>query len=77
MNETEYQDQELTCAEAPNHTFLFTARDQAFYAEKGFNMPKRCREHAKARRAYFDEHPEKGDGKKHKEKKGYRRHEEE
>lgn len=61
----EFEDKEITCAEpGTHHTFTFTARDQAFFAEKGFTPPKRCREHAQARRAYFDAHPEKAQGKK-------------
>ena len=37
-----YQDKELTCKEC-GVTFAFTASEQAFYAEKGFqNEPSRC-----------------------------------
>ena len=39
-----YQNKTLTCKECGN-TFEFTARDQVFYAEKGFeNEPQRCRD---------------------------------
>lgn len=41
------QDQTLPC-DACGGTFLFTAQEAAFYAEKGFSPPKRC---AGARRA--------------------------
>ncbi len=34
-------DIELLCADC-NEPFLFTARDQQFFAEKGFSQPKRC-----------------------------------
>lgn len=34
-------DKELKCTECPE-TFLFTERDQEFYAEKGYQTPKRC-----------------------------------
>ena len=37
-----YQDKTLTCRECGNE-FVFTASEQAFYAEKGFqNEPSRC-----------------------------------
>ena len=37
-----YQDKTLTCRECGNE-FVFTASEQAFYAEKGFqNEPGRC-----------------------------------
>lgn len=39
-----YQDQTLTCRDC-GASFVFTARDQAFFAEKGFtNPPTRCRD---------------------------------
>ena len=38
----EFQDKELSCKEC-DATFTFTASEQAFYAEKGFqNHPSRC-----------------------------------
>ena len=41
---TEYQDKTIKCVDCGTE-FTFTARDQAFYAEKGFtNEPKRCKE---------------------------------
>ncbi|HEX2514545.1 MAG TPA: zinc-ribbon domain-containing protein, partial [Chloroflexota bacterium] len=37
-----YQDKALTCADCGTQ-FVFTANEQAFYAERGFtNEPKRC-----------------------------------
>jgi CxxC-x17-CxxC domain-containing protein len=37
-----FQDRTLTCVECGT-TFVFTAGEQAFYAERGFtNEPKRC-----------------------------------
>ncbi len=40
----EYQDKVIKCVDCGTE-FTFTARDQAFYAEKGFtNEPKRCKE---------------------------------
>lgn len=39
----EYKDETIVCSDCGNE-FIFTARDQAFYAEKGFtNKPKRCK----------------------------------
>ena len=40
---TEYKDKTIKCVDCGTE-FTFTARDQAFYAEKGFNNePKRCK----------------------------------
>ncbi len=39
----EKQDKKITCVDCGTE-FLFTVRDQEFYAEKGFtNEPKRCK----------------------------------
>ncbi len=39
-----YQDETLTCRDCGKE-FVFTASEQAFYAEKGFqNKPRRCPE---------------------------------
>lgn len=39
----EYKDKTITCVDC-NSEFVFTARDQAFYQEQGFNNePKRCK----------------------------------
>lgn len=43
------QDMEITCA-ACQTPFPFTAQEQAFYAERGFQAPKRCRRCRQARR---------------------------
>lgn len=46
-----FQDKELTCKDCGNQ-FVFTAGEQEFYAEKGFeNEPSRCRECRNARKA--------------------------
>lgn len=46
-----FQDKELVCKDCGN-TFVFTAGEQEFYAEKGFeNEPSRCRECRNARKA--------------------------
>ncbi len=46
-----FQDKELICKDCGN-TFIFTAGEQAFYAEKGFeNEPNRCRECRNTRKA--------------------------
>ncbi|HIT21770.1 MAG TPA: zinc-ribbon domain-containing protein [Candidatus Scybalousia intestinigallinarum] len=40
----EYQDKTIKCLDCGKE-FIFSARDQEFYAEKGFNNePKRCKE---------------------------------
>jgi CxxC-x17-CxxC domain-containing protein len=45
------QDKRLTCAECGTE-FIFTAGEQAFYAEKGFtNEPRRCPTCRQSRRA--------------------------
>lgn len=47
----EFTDQMLVCSTC-GQTFAFTAQEQAFYAEKGFqHTPKRCRECRRAKRA--------------------------
>lgn len=38
-----YYDQHLTCSDC-NRDFLWSAREQEFFAEKGFQQPKRCKE---------------------------------
>jgi len=46
----DYQDETLVCREC-NNEFVFSASDQAFYAEKGFtNKPARCRDCRNARK---------------------------
>ena len=45
-----YEDKTLTCKECGNE-FVFTAGEQEFYAEKGFeNEPQRCKECRQARK---------------------------
>lgn len=44
-----YQDQTLTCQDCTAE-FVFSARDQEFFAQRNFTAPKRCRTCAKARR---------------------------
>ena len=46
-----FQDRTLTCVEC-NQSFIFSAEDQQFHAEKGYtNEPKRCPSCRQARRA--------------------------
>ncbi len=48
-----YEDKTLVCKDCGND-FLFTAGEQEFYAEKGFeNEPLRCPECRKARKDQF------------------------
>jgi hypothetical protein len=37
-----YKDREVTCAECGDE-FVWSARDQEFYAEKGYQAPSRCK----------------------------------
>ena len=47
---TEYKDKTIKCVDCGTE-FTFTARDQEFYAEKGFqNEPVRCKECRQARK---------------------------
>ncbi|MCD6453209.1 MAG: zinc-ribbon domain containing protein [Dehalococcoidales bacterium] len=49
-----YQDKTLTCVEC-GRDFTFTAREQEFFAEKGFtNEPKRCPECRRSRKQQRD-----------------------
>jgi CxxC-x17-CxxC domain-containing protein len=36
-----YSDKVMTCADC-SQDFIFTARDQEFYADRGFTEPRRC-----------------------------------
>jgi len=48
---TEYKDKTIKCLDCGTE-FVFSARDQEFYAEKGFtNEPKRCKECRAKRKA--------------------------
>lgn len=47
-----FEDKTLTCCDANcGQTFVFTARDQAFYAENNYSEPRRCRPCRDARKA--------------------------
>jgi CxxC-x17-CxxC domain-containing protein len=51
MGERILEDKTLTCKDCGN-AFVFSAREQLFFAEKGFqNEPQRCRECRQARRS--------------------------
>lgn len=52
------KDIQITCP--CGFTFLWTVRDQAFYREKGFSQPKRCKACAAKRRQQGAGHREKG-----------------
>jgi CxxC-x17-CxxC domain-containing protein len=45
-----YQDKILSCADC-NQQFAFTAREQEFYADRGFSEPRRCPSCRAARKA--------------------------
>ena len=44
-----YQHKELTCADCQNK-FIWSAKDQEFFAEKGFSEPKRCKDCRQAKK---------------------------
>jgi hypothetical protein len=44
------EDKKLTCVDCGKE-FIFTAREQEFYAQKGFSEPKRCKECREAKKA--------------------------
>lgn len=48
-----YQDRPVTCQDC-GQTFTFSADDQAYHAEKGYNDPKRCVLCRQARRSDRD-----------------------
>ncbi|EKE03640.1 MAG: hypothetical protein ACD_20C00174G0014 [uncultured bacterium] len=41
MYNQNYEDQELQCADC-SQSFVFSAEDQEFYAQKRYSTPKRC-----------------------------------
>ena len=45
-----YTDKTLTCADCGNE-FAFTAREQEFYADRGFTEPRRCQSCRASRKA--------------------------
>ena len=42
-------EQRITCADC-GRDFAFTAEEQAFFREKGYNPPKRCKECRQAKK---------------------------
>jgi Probable zinc-ribbon domain len=56
-----YQDKELTCADC-GKKFLWSAKDQEFFAERGFNEPKRCKDCRQAKKAQRGDHDRGGGG---------------
>ncbi len=54
------EDKTITCKDCAN-PFVFTAREQQFFADKGFqNQPQRCRDCRQARRSSSGESPGSG-----------------
>ena len=56
-----YTDQHLTCADC-GHDFVWTERDQAFFAEKGFEPPRRCKDCRRAKKERRGDGERKGGG---------------
>lgn len=50
MNQTNFTDQQVECLDC-GQSFVFSAEDQEFYAQKGYSTPKRCSECRAARKA--------------------------
>jgi len=48
-----YTDKTLTCSDC-GEQFVFTERDQAFYADRGFSEPRRCPSCRAAKKAQRD-----------------------
>jgi hypothetical protein len=49
----------LTCADC-GHDFVWSAKDQEFFAEKGFQPPKRCKDCRQAKKEQRDGGERKG-----------------
>ena len=45
-----YQDKELTCADCRSE-FVWSAEEQEFFQEKGYQPPKRCKDCRQAKKA--------------------------
>jgi hypothetical protein len=54
-------DQTIQCKDCPN-TFVFTEKDQEFYAAQGFTPPKRCKPCRDANKAKRAEREQQGGG---------------
>ncbi len=58
MEKKEFQDKNMTCKDCGKE-FVFTAGEQEFYAEKGFqNEPSRCKPCRDANKARRNNHRE-------------------
>jgi DNA replicative helicase MCM subunit Mcm2 (Cdc46/Mcm family) len=55
-----YTDQHLTCADC-GHDFVWSAKDQEFFAEKGFQPPRRCKDCRRAKKEQRGGGERKGD----------------
>ena len=44
-----HYDQHFTCADC-GHDFVWTAKDQEFFREKGYQQPKRCKDCRRAKK---------------------------
>ena len=56
-----HYDQHLTCADC-GHDFVWTAKDQEFFAGKGYQQPKRCKDCRQAKKAQRGEDDRGGGG---------------
>jgi DNA replicative helicase MCM subunit Mcm2 (Cdc46/Mcm family) len=56
-----HYDQHLTCADC-GHDFVWTAKDQEFFREKGYQQPKRCKECRQAKKERREDYDRRGGG---------------
>ena len=56
---SEFEDRQLTCADC-GKDFQWDAKDQAFFAERDFQPPKRCKECRQARKQSQRDFPRDG-----------------
>jgi DNA replicative helicase MCM subunit Mcm2 (Cdc46/Mcm family) len=54
-------DQHLTCADC-GHDFVWTAKEQEFYREKGYQPPKRCKDCRQAKKERREDYDQRGGG---------------
>lgn len=53
--QSDYQDKELSCVDC-GKPFTFTAKEQDFFAKKGFTNPKRCPECRRLKKMQRSQH---------------------
>jgi DNA replicative helicase MCM subunit Mcm2 (Cdc46/Mcm family) len=56
-----HYDQHLTCSDC-GHDFVWTAKEQEFFRENGYQPPKRCKDCRRAKKEQRGEYDRRGDG---------------